>query len=136
MFETTTLGQQGGRGGRPAAAIKLATMLGGGLLGIAAGVSLAEWIALVEIIERIDDGKLLRVLIGEDDEHDGRPLYEAIVLMLRKEGLAGATVLRGTKGFGASSRIHTAPRSQGMSRHRLASVGRVPLHDSASASKS
>jgi hypothetical protein len=62
----------------------------------------------VEDIENIGDGKLLRVLIGEDDEHDGRPLYEAIVLMLRKEGLAGATVLRGIEGFGASSRIHTA----------------------------
>jgi PII-like signaling protein len=62
----------------------------------------------MENIENIDDGKLLRVLIGEDDEHDGRPLYEAIVLMLRKEGLAGATVLRGIEGFGASSRIHTA----------------------------
>jgi PII-like signaling protein len=63
---------------------------------------------LMENIENIDDGKLLRVLIGEDDEYDGRPLFEAIVLMLRKEGLAGATVLRGIEGFGASSRIHTA----------------------------
>jgi hypothetical protein len=62
----------------------------------------------VEDIENISDGKLLRVLIGEDDEHEGRPLYEAIVLMLRKEGMAGATVLRGIEGFGASSRIHTA----------------------------
>jgi CrcB protein len=44
MFETTTLGQQGGRGGLRAAAINLATMLVGGLLGIAAGVSMAEWI--------------------------------------------------------------------------------------------
>jgi PII-like signaling protein len=28
--------------------------------------------------------------------------------MLRKEGMAGATVLRGIEGFGATSRLHTA----------------------------
>lgn len=52
--------------------------------------------------------ELLRVFIGESDRHHGRPLYEVIVEMARSEGLAGATVLRGTLGFGASSRIHTA----------------------------
>jgi PII-like signaling protein len=59
-------------------------------------------------MENVPDGKLLRIFIGEDDEHDGRPLYEAIVRLLREEGLAGATVFRGIEGFGASSRIHTA----------------------------
>ncbi|MEX1124923.1 MAG: DUF190 domain-containing protein [Acidimicrobiia bacterium] len=59
-------------------------------------------------IENIADGKLLRIFVGEDDQYDGHPLYQAIVLMLRREGLAGATVLRGIEGFGASSRIHTA----------------------------
>jgi len=59
-------------------------------------------------MENIEDGSLLRIFIGESDEYDGRPLYEAIVLMLRREGLAGATVFRGIEGFGASSTIHTA----------------------------
>ncbi len=54
------------------------------------------------------DGRLLRIFIGESDMYEGRPLYEAIVLALRKEGLAGATVLRGIEGFGKSSRLHTA----------------------------
>ena len=54
------------------------------------------------------DGRLLRIFIGESDTYEGRPLYEAIVLALRKEGLAGATVLRGIEGFGKSSRLHTA----------------------------
>jgi PII-like signaling protein len=53
-------------------------------------------------------GKLLRIFIGESDRWHGRPLAEAIVLMLREEGLAGATVVRGIEGFGAASRIHTA----------------------------
>lgn len=53
-------------------------------------------------------GKLLRIFVGEADRWQGRPLSEAIVLMLREEGLAGATVLRGVEGFGATSRIHTA----------------------------
>lgn len=56
----------------------------------------------------VEDGELLRVFVGEDDEHGGVPLYEAIVRLLREEGLAGATVLRGVMGFGASSRLHTA----------------------------
>jgi PII-like signaling protein len=52
--------------------------------------------------------RLLRIFIGESDTHDGRPLYQAIVETLRREGLAGATVLRGIEGFGKSSRLHTA----------------------------
>lgn len=59
-------------------------------------------------MEDVADGKLLRIFIGEDDEFGGRPLYEAIVELLRREGVAGATVFRGIEGFGASSRIHTA----------------------------
>jgi PII-like signaling protein len=51
---------------------------------------------------------LLRVFIGESDRWKHRPLYEAIVLKAREEGLAGATVLRGPMGFGKSSRLHTA----------------------------
>jgi len=50
---------------------------------------------------------LLRIFIGEDDKFEGKPLYEAIVLKAREMHLAGATVLRGPMGFGASSRLHT-----------------------------
>jgi len=50
---------------------------------------------------------LLRIFFGEDDRVEGRPLYEAIVLKAREMHLAGATVLRGPMGFGASSRLHT-----------------------------
>jgi hypothetical protein len=54
------------------------------------------------------DAMLLRIFIGENDKHRGRPLYEAIVLAARERGLAGATVIRGPMGYGASSRLHTA----------------------------
>ncbi|MGE5361787.1 MAG: DUF190 domain-containing protein [Bacteroidales bacterium] len=54
------------------------------------------------------EGKLLRVFIGEADRWHGRPLYEAIVDEARKGGLAGATVWKGSLGFGAHSRMHTA----------------------------
>ena len=54
------------------------------------------------------EGKLVRIFIGESDRWEGRPLYEAIVLAARRNGLAGATVLKGFMGFGAHSRIHTA----------------------------
>jgi PII-like signaling protein len=53
------------------------------------------------------DAILLRIFFGEDDKHEGLPLYEAIVLKAREMHLAGATVLRGNAGFGHSSRIHT-----------------------------
>ena len=55
-----------------------------------------------------DQALLLRIFIGESDEHEGTPLYEALVLKAREMGLAGATVLRGPMGFGRSSRLHTA----------------------------
>lgn len=59
-------------------------------------------------MENVADGKLLRIFVGEDDEHGGQPLFEAVVQLLRSEGMAGATVLRGVMGFGASSLIHSA----------------------------
>lgn len=52
--------------------------------------------------------KLLRIFIGELDKFKGTPLYEAIVLAAKKEGMHGATVLRGILSYGASSRIHTS----------------------------
>ena len=55
-----------------------------------------------------ENGKLLRIFIGESDRWQHRPLYEAIVLKARELGLAGATVLRGPMGFGANSHLHTA----------------------------
>jgi hypothetical protein len=54
-----------------------------------------------------EEGCLLRIFIGESDKHEGKPLYEWIVLQARAHGLAGATVLRGMMGFGAHTRIHT-----------------------------
>ncbi|UCE71090.1 MAG: DUF190 domain-containing protein [Nitrospiraceae bacterium] len=54
-----------------------------------------------------EEGKLLRILIGEADKHKGKPLYEAIVMKARQLNLAGATVFRGIMGFGATSRIHS-----------------------------
>lgn len=50
---------------------------------------------------------LLRAYLGQDDRHGHQPLYEAIVLRAREQGLAGATVLRGPMGFGHSSTLHT-----------------------------
>jgi uncharacterized protein len=50
---------------------------------------------------------LMRIFIGENDKYQGKPLYEALLESFRKKGLAGATVLRGVAGFGASSKVHT-----------------------------
>jgi CBS domain-containing protein len=50
----------------------------------------------------------VRIYIGEDNRYHGKPLYAALLEMLRAEGAMGATVERGLAGFGARSRIHTA----------------------------
>jgi PII-like signaling protein len=50
----------------------------------------------------------LTVLVGESDRWHRRPLYTEIVHRAHQAGLAGATVLRGVEGFGATSLIHTA----------------------------
>ena len=55
-----------------------------------------------------ENGQLLRIFIGEADKWHHQPLYEAIVLKARELHIAGATVLRGSMGFGKSSRLHTA----------------------------
>lgn len=56
----------------------------------------------------IGNGQLLRVFLGESDRYHGRPVYETFVLKARELGLAGATVIRGIEGYGATRRIHTA----------------------------
>lgn len=55
----------------------------------------------------IGEQQLMRIFIGESDRHGHGPLYEALVELLRKEGFAGATVLRGVCGFGANRVYHT-----------------------------
>jgi len=50
---------------------------------------------------------LMRIYIGESDHWHGKPLYQAIVEMLRTEKFSGVTVLRGVGGYGSSSIYHT-----------------------------
>lgn len=50
---------------------------------------------------------LMRIFIGERDHVDHQPLHAAILNMLRKEQIAGATVVRGMAGFGAKSHLHS-----------------------------
>jgi PII-like signaling protein len=49
----------------------------------------------------------MRIITGETKKYGHIPVYEALVEMFRKEGLAGATVLRGVSGFGAHRVYHT-----------------------------
>jgi PII-like signaling protein len=49
----------------------------------------------------------VRVLVGEDERYRGRPLFEAIVLAAREQGLAGATVFRGFMGYAPHADIAT-----------------------------
>jgi hypothetical protein len=53
------------------------------------------------------EGKLLRIFIDETDTWNGKPLYEELILLARKQGLAGATAIKGFMGFGCQSRLHT-----------------------------
>lgn len=53
-------------------------------------------------------GKIMRIFIGEEDTYEHQPLYHVIMKLLKKEGFAGGTVIKGIEGFGANSRIHTS----------------------------
>jgi PII-like signaling protein len=50
--------------------------------------------------------KLLRLHFGESDQHQGKPLYEAIVDRCKDLKIAGATVFRGLEGYGETAEIH------------------------------
>jgi PII-like signaling protein len=50
---------------------------------------------------------LMRIFVGEADKHGGKPLYKAVVELLREEKIAGATVVRGVLGYGANSHVHS-----------------------------
>jgi len=49
---------------------------------------------------------MMRILIGENDKWNGKPLHEALVRALRANDIAGVTVYRGILGYGANRRIH------------------------------
>ena len=53
------------------------------------------------------EGTLIRVFIGESDQWRHRSLALSVIERLRREGFAGATVLRGIAGCGARSILHT-----------------------------
>lgn len=59
-------------------------------------------------MELSGEAKLIRIFVGESDKLEHITVYEKITLEARKAGLAGATVFKGTMGFGRNSRIHTA----------------------------
>ncbi len=88
-FLAMVLGFAAARGARLPAGRALSGQKGNGMSGVAG------------------ERTLMRIHIGERDRHDGRPLYEAIVRLLRERQFAGATVFRGIMGFGASAGIHT-----------------------------
>jgi uncharacterized protein len=58
---------------------------------------------------RVLDGEqfLVRIFIGDSDKLHHMPLERVLLERLRREGFAGATVIRGIASFGAASVIHT-----------------------------
>lgn len=59
-----------------------------------------------DLMRLIGKAKMLQVHIGENDQWEGEPLYEAIVKRAAQLDIAGATVYRGILGYGAQRRIH------------------------------
>ncbi len=50
--------------------------------------------------------KIMRILIGEQDRWQDKPLHLALVEALRANDIAGVTVYRGILGYGANRRMH------------------------------
>jgi PII-like signaling protein len=55
-----------------------------------------------------ETGKRLTIYCGEYDRYRHHSLAKVLVERAREEGLAGATMLRGIEGFGATRRLHTS----------------------------
>jgi len=51
--------------------------------------------------------KLLRIFISLEDKFNGKPLWEYILQLVKREGLAGATVFKAAAGIGAHSQLKT-----------------------------
>ena len=49
------------------------------------------------------EAKIMRIFISSTDKFKHKPLYQIIVYLAKRNGLAGATVFRGTMGYGPSS---------------------------------
>jgi PII-like signaling protein len=48
----------------------------------------------------------MRILVGEQDRWQDKPLHQALVEALRANDIAGVTVYRGILGYGINRRIH------------------------------
>jgi PII-like signaling protein len=59
------------------------------------------------VIELNGRAQRLSIFVGESDLVGRTPLAAAIVERAHAAGLAGATVLRGVEGYGATNHIHT-----------------------------
>src|SRR5689334_13852917 len=53
------------------------------------------------------DAQLVTIYVNSTDQWHGRPLYTAIVQRCKEQGIAGATVIRCTEGYGVHHRLHT-----------------------------
>lgn len=58
-------------------------------------------------MENNSQASMLRIFLSSTDKHKQHNLSESLVFEAKKNGLAGATVLRGIIGFGASSIVHS-----------------------------
>jgi uncharacterized protein len=54
------------------------------------------------------DARLMRIFVSSTDKFRHEPLYEVILYAAKRYGMAGATVIRGLMGYGASSAINSA----------------------------
>ena len=59
-------------------------------------------------MRRVETAVRLRIFLGEDDKYKGRPMYEEIVVQAQAAHITGATVFKGSMGFGATSGLHAA----------------------------
>lgn len=58
-------------------------------------------------MEKQEEARLLRIFVSSTDKFKNMPLYEVIVFAARRNGIAGATVIKGFMGYGVSSIVHS-----------------------------
>jgi protein CrcB len=102
-------------GSWPLALANVAGSVVAGFVGVLLGVGLGQLFfpqrlegPRGEAVKTEAEARLVTVYVNSSDQWQGRPLYDEILQLCGRQGIAGATVVRGVEGYGARRRLHTS----------------------------
>ena len=51
--------------------------------------------------------KVMRIYLDNSDTYEGKPLWQQLLMRIKEDGMAGATVFKAAAGIGARTELHT-----------------------------